>query len=930
MKSVRCILFLVLLPMLLFAQSDRGTITGTVTDPGGAVVPGAQVTATHLGTNVQYKATTTESGEFVMPSLPVGDYKVVIESQGFKSAVHAKASVTGGSSVRLTTKLELGTVQQSIEVSAQSTMLDADDAKLHNDVNSRLIQGLPTVVDGRMRSPFDLAVLTAGASGSGEGFTIGGGQAGSWGVLLDGVSANTNKVGDTTLAAINTPSLDAIDQFTVITNGFKAEYGRAGGGSVTFVSKSGTNDLHGSAFDFIRNNYFDARGFFANSVQTYRQHDFGGSFGGPVRIPKVYNGRDKTFFFVAYEGFRNRVGVVTSATGVPPLEFYDGDFRNLVANRQLADGSFQPITLYDPNTNVFDSATKTWSRTPFVNNQIPKDRIDPVSAKMLDLAKQTMSVNLRKDVVPGTYDYWQRNYWQTGSTINPNDKFSVKIDHDLTPAHRISFYYGYGKSYQKIGADGPPGRPGILNGQMLTSNKSPAYRASWDYTISPHLHNRFYFGANIFKQDQYPLSWDQGWKAKGICIPNVPDCDINLPQLSTGNFGTWSGYGWNGSGNPTYSFNDNLDWIRGNHSFKAGYQYEWTPYQAIGLQNVSGAVSFSASHTNNPQATADTGLQFASFMLGAASGSTVTTPRFFNLMWNYNAWFFQDDWRISPKLTLNLGVRYEFNYPTTLQGNKCSDFNPTAPNPGASGRLGALSFCGNGASPLYMNASGPPGWYKGIGPRASFSWNPTGTMVIRGGVGRSFGPLKSLSGSAHFQGWAFLGTPPGGSDQSGGITPAFQMAQGMPAWPVPPFIDATFANNTDVYYWNGQEANRLPEYYNWDLTVQREIGRGFLVEVGYSAMVGAHLLANEIDFNRININKLPASVNIFTAAGRTLLGRQICECGRCKCGIHETVSRVPQQLLSQPIAAPVPAVPRHQHWNRRRPQRSLELSIDAG
>jgi hypothetical protein len=151
----------------MFAQSDRGTITGKVTDPGGAVIPGVQVTATHLGTNIQYKATTTESGEFVMPSLPVGDYKVVIESQGFKSAIHAKAGLAGGSTARLDTRLEMGTVQQSIEVSAQSEMLDSADAKLHNDVNTRLIQGLPTVVDGSMRSPFDLAVLTAAASGSG-------------------------------------------------------------------------------------------------------------------------------------------------------------------------------------------------------------------------------------------------------------------------------------------------------------------------------------------------------------------------------------------------------------------------------------------------------------------------------------------------------------------------------------------------------------------------------------------------------------------------------------------------------------------------------------------------------------------------------------------------------------------------------------------
>ena len=180
---------------------------------------------------------------------------------------------------------------------------------------------------------------------------------------------------------MNSPSLDAIDQFTVDTNGFKAEFGRAGGGMISFVSKSGTDQYHGAAFEFVRNNYFDARGFFAKSVAIYRQHDFGASVGGPVRLPKLYNGTGKSFFFFSYEGFRNRVGASPTPIAVPPPEFYSGDFSHLVANAKDANGNYIPITLYDPATTTFNTSTNQYVRSPFPNNQIPQSRIDPSAAQ---------------------------------------------------------------------------------------------------------------------------------------------------------------------------------------------------------------------------------------------------------------------------------------------------------------------------------------------------------------------------------------------------------------------------------------------------------------------------------------------------------------------------------------------------------------------
>ncbi|MCX6629628.1 MAG: carboxypeptidase regulatory-like domain-containing protein [Candidatus Solibacter sp.] len=743
--------------------------------------------------------------------------------------------------------------------------LQTDDAKIQNEISNKLIESLPTVVSGNMRSPFDLAALTAGANGGDQDFRVGGGQAGSWAVTLDGTSANTNRGGSTQWAAVNAPALEAITEFRVETNGFKAEFGRAGGGVVSFISKSGTNQYHGTVFDFIRNDAFDARGFFNATVPVYRQNDFGATVGGPVRIPKLYNGKDKTFFFFSYEGFRNRVGGSTSPIALPPPEVYTGDFTNDVSRNKDASGNYYRYTVYDPSTTTYDASINNYTRLPFPGNKIPVSRFDPFSVKMLEIAKNTLT-GLRKDVVPGTPQYWLENYYQSGTSVNPNNKYSVKFDHVLNEKNRFSAYIGYNKKETVPGPTGPTGIPGIMNGFNSVSDKSPVYRGSWDHTFGPRVHNRFYFGINNFVDSNLPIAWGGGWKAKGICMPNVPNCDINLPLLGTGDFGQWGGYGYNGSENPTYSFHDDISLNMGKHFFKAGYQWEYTPYNAVGQQNVSGGANFGSGNTALPN-TNYTGSGFASFLLGEANSGNVTTPRFVGMQWRYQAMYLQDDWRVRPNLTINLGLRYEFNLPTTNSGDQCADFDPTLANPGATGRLGALVFCGKGTGRIGRSTI-PPGWYKGVGPRLSFSWSAASKTVIRGGFGVTYAPVKTLGGSAHFQGFAQILSF---TDQTGGIAPVFKLSQGLPSYPIPPFLDPAFSNNGGADWWQGQEANRLPEPITWNLTVQREIGHGLLLEAGYAAQVGTHLVSNETDYNRINFNTLPASLNMFTAAGRNLL-----------------------------------------------------------
>lgn len=298
----------------LYAQSERGTITGTVKDATGAVIPSAKIVLTNSQTGVANTLTSNSAGEFTLPQLQVGVYNLRVDKEGFRPASIIGLVLNASATVRADATLEIGASAQAIEVSASALALATENAKSSVTIDNKLVDELPLVVGGTMRSPFNLAALTPEAKnvGGDQGFILGGGQAAGYGTNLDGVSANTTRALTQSWVAVNAPSIEAITEFTVDTNGFKAEFGQATGGIMSFASKSGTNSYHGTAYEFLRNNALDANNFFNNARgidrPIYKQHDFGASVGGPVWIPKLYNGRNKSFFFFSYEAFRNREG----------------------------------------------------------------------------------------------------------------------------------------------------------------------------------------------------------------------------------------------------------------------------------------------------------------------------------------------------------------------------------------------------------------------------------------------------------------------------------------------------------------------------------------------------------------------------------------------------------------------------------------------
>ncbi len=614
--------FLVLLAAasLCFAQSERGNITGVVTDASNAAVPNAPVKVLNMGTNGATRVVASSLGEYSAANLGPGTYRVEVSVAGFQTAAVDNITLTAGATIRVDVRLQVGGVSQTVEVQSQNAQVQTEDAKISTSVPNKLVDELPLVVGGAMRSPFDL-VSTVPEAKNGTNLALGGGQGGAFAATFDGVSVNTNRQGNTTETSYLTPSVEAITEFAVDTNGFKAEYGQAGGGVISFASKSGTNEFHGSAYDFIRNDYVDARNFFAAAKGVYRQNDFGGALGGPVRIPKLYNGKNRTFFFVAYEGFRNRQGSPGQISNVPTPEMYLGNFSNWVNSKN------QLLAIYDPSTTRPNPNGSGSIRDPFPGNIIPVEKFSAVSNQYIALAKSVLVPN-RPGIVPGTIGYVSQNYVSGGgSSAESTTKASVKIDHSIGSAHHLSYLFNRGSDLLQPGASGPAGLPVPFNGFSQSSFDADLHRATYDWTVSPRMFNHLSVGINTFNKDAFSVNVGKNWKSK-VCIINAVDCNVNMGNVSFSELSSWGGAADNGTEQPRRAFKDDFSYIRGSHSLKFGVTYDHQEANGFGQQNIAGQAGFSFLETAVPGATSATsGSSFASFLLGYGDTGATETVR---------------------------------------------------------------------------------------------------------------------------------------------------------------------------------------------------------------------------------------------------------------------------------------------------------------
>ena len=834
---------LLALPATGAAQSERSGISGLVVDSTKASLPGVAITITNTSTNQVTNVFSSESGSYSATNLPPGPYQVEASLSGFRPTRIERIQLTAGATARLDVTLELGTVAEAITVVANPSFLQTTDARASTNVSNQLIDQLPLVVGGAMRSVFDLVGTVAEAKSSGTTVALGGGQGGAFGATLDGISVNTNRNANTQETAFLTPSVEAITEFSVETNGFKPEFGQAGGGAVTFASKSGTNTFHGSVYNFMRDDALDSKPYFASTKAIYQQNNFGASWGGPVMLPG-YDGHNRTFFFAAYEGFVNKQGSNATFSSVPTPEMYNGDFSNLV------DRNGNRLVIYDPATTRPNPNGPGFIRDPFPGNRIPVERFSAVARAYLALARTALVPN--QSAAPGTFAYINNNFRSDGGyTRETTNKYSLKIDHSLTSSQRLSYLFNRSNNRLGPGDTGPVGLPEPFNIASLDTFDADLHRATWDAT-GVRTVNHFSFGMNTFNKDSKSINVGGAWKDKGICIPNAVDCGVNFGQINFSEFSGWGGAADNGTEQPRWSIKDDVSVISGSHSIKTGFAFDRQQANGFGQQQIAGTATFDFRNTSVPGATTQTsGSSFASFLLGTAFSGATETVRYLQQIYPYYAMYAQDDWRVNPKLTVNYGARYEFTQPPRSGGDQYTDFDPLKPNPAVNNYPGALVFAGDGPG-REGKSSLVPGYYGAIAPRASLAFSANDRTTIRAAVGRSFGRVTVVQGSSHYAG--FIGQYAFTSGDNG-VTPTFMLDAGLPSYPLPPKIDPSFSNNDVAEWWNGKEAARPAIYDSWTVSLQRELWNGLTGEVEYNGSYGSHLQAG-----LLNPNQVPLSV----------------------------------------------------------------------
>jgi outer membrane receptor protein involved in Fe transport len=859
-------LILCLTALTAFAQSDRGIIAGIVSDPSGGAVSGAVVTVQHAETGVRSNTTSTSTGNYLVPALPIGSYQVEIEAPGFKRLVQQKVTVNSGSTTRLDLTLELGSVTESVQVTAEAPSLQTDSARVATHITGKLVEDLPLVVAGQIRNVMNLAIIAPEAK-TGNQFRIGGGQGAGWDMNMDGASvtsASTNYQQER--APLSSVSLDAISEFAVESSGLKAEHGRAMG-IINFVTKSGTNEFHGNVFEFMRNEALDARGFFAERRAKLRQHDFGGTIGGPVILPKIYNGRNKTFFFVSYEGFRNREGSPPFFNTVPLPEMYQGDFRG------WTNTAGQMIQIYDPATTRPNPSGSGFIRDPFPNNQIPVSRFSEVAKRYLEIRPAELVPNR-----PGP----RLNYFrQEGAFTRPWNKGSGKLDHVLSSKDQLSFLYHKGIWRDLFLNDNPPGLPMPFNGENTWFRQNTSARWSWNRTISSRILNSL----RVLYQDENgdittatAVDPDARWGER-VGIKNSPPEDRGLPRIVMTDYATWSGAAWGFDRGYNAHVANDLSIVTGKHSFKTGFFYQYDRWDGGGQHRSNGSFDFSYLATAIPaDQSRNTGNAFASFLLGYPGSTGLETTRDVRQVWQHWGGYFQDDWRVTSKLTLNLGLRYEYTRPVTggaiVNGSVAgfSNFDPTVPNPAAGGIPGALIFSGEGPNQTGRSTMFK-GWPWAFGPRLGLAYNLRPGTVIRASGTRSFGAIKTTAGSTHFDGF-ILNTNWASADQQINDFPTL-LDQGLPAWENPPFLNPSVSNNlANIDWWQPHDAGRPPEFWSWSFDIQQQIGQSSVFEIGYRATRGTHLTSSLLNINQIHpryLQELGPDVlrsNINSAAAR--------------------------------------------------------------
>jgi hypothetical protein len=814
----------------LLAQSPQATITGSVTDPQGASIVGAAVSAVHLQTGVETAAKANESGIYSLRFLPIGSYTIKASHSGFHGYTREGIVLTTGQNLELDIRLEVGSATESVVVAANASMLETRSAQVSQLLESKTVEDIPL---GDRRS-MNMINLTGGAvfvnydSGSKPNFSLAGGRPQSQMFWIDGGAGQNMRLG---IGQIDVdPPIETVQEMKVLTNGYSAEYGGSAGGVIIATTKSGSNQFKGSLFEYLRNQKLDAPNFFAPTSGTeklkapLRYNVFGGTIGGPVR-------HDETFFFFGYEGSRRRDGANRTLT-VPTEQQESGDFS------QTFNQQGQVIQIFDPTTTSVQAGRTV--RTQFPGNAIPKNRLDPVALNLLPFYPVA---NRAPDNITGANNF--RANFVNGLTRN---NFTAKIDHNLGSKNKLSGRYLY-NSDDTLSTSVFPNP--AAETATDTQRHQQYWYMSWTRIVTPALINEFRFTYSNRINWAFAKSIGGGWPSK-LEIKGVPD--NAFPQIVTSGVTNLSNAAQERRQFPIEQLQwvDNTSWVHGKHSIKFGVEVRPSRNYEANLPTVSGAFTFGTTPSGQP-GSATTGLGMATMLLGFPTAFTARQTQILDRKSYYLAGFVQDDWNISGDFTLNIGVRWETDSYMKDSQKRMNSFDQNQINP-VSGTPGVVKFLGVGG----WRTTGWDTDWNNFGPRVGFAWKPFGSSktVVRAGAGAFFAhPFDNgqpNSASLGFELSASLNTP------DNGITAPFYLRDGVPGLSsvAAPTLDDSFgavkagqAANTAVTFFETHRRTGYSLQYN--AGVQRELANGMVVEASYIANLSRKLPSTNININQV-------------------------------------------------------------------------------
>ena len=851
-----------------FAQKDTGSIVGIVKDQSGAVVPAASVAVNDVERGQTFRTTTSDAGEFVASPLRIGRYSVTVEKAGFKKAISEAVELNVQGRVAVNMTLQVGQSTEQIVVTSTTPLLETETSELGQVVDRKRVSNLP--LNGRNFA--QLALLSTGTAPSepgardegGYGFSANGARSLQNNFLLDGVDNNSNLpdlLNETNF--VIQPPVEALQEFKVQTNAYGAEFGRGNGAIVNAVIKSGTNLIHGSAWEFLRNNKLDGRNYFddpTKPVPPYKQNQFGATFGGPIYIPNLYDGRNRSFFFVDYEGLRVRQAQTQTAF-VPPTEWRTGDFSSLIDYTMVTGTDCNGRNTYAGE--IFDAKLAQFNGpnpcgVPFQYDGTGKPlNIIPTTPVVLG-GGSLDPLALRLAALYPTAGPIQSN--GTNFLANPvrresRNNFDARVDQKFSEKDNTFFRFSFEHQPSFI-----PGTFGGLadGGGFFSGDEDFSYRSfatSWTHAFQPLLVNEFRLGYNRVNAHRLELNANTNVSADPtINFPGVPFAPGigGLPQLNFSDVATL--------GSPTflpsrelqnsYTLSENLTWVKGRSTWKFGTEIRREEFTIFQPAAPRGTLGFSSTLTDNPVAIGTGGTGFASFMAGLTDGGSINNLHNVDYFRNTYAFYVQDDWKITPSLILNLGLRYELFGTVSDRHNDMGNFdlsNPASPTivlpKGQTAQLTPFI-----AQYVKVSATGSRGLINSdrnnFAPRIGLAWQFTPQTVLRAGYGVFYGGQENGPYSNPSPGFnppffvneslvAPCSSPSANATLDCRVASLPALAGGFPS-------DALVDPNTPIFF-SVDKNLRTPYMQQWHLGFERELPGNSVLAVTYAGSKGTKL-----------------------------------------------------------------------------------------